>query len=999
MKVYFLFFAFVLGQICPGAENCLQFCTSNYESCNLQCTDSFCLSQCLREFDRCNWGCPCEINCESGCPCPISESGWAFCPENETGYIDDTIEPLHYDVDLRLWLDPENQGAHETEGDFYFDGKTSFTFKPRNDTDYLVVNFFDLHFSHVGIINLNSQYKLDGQKMYVAIPWHGGFKAGIEYQFEAEYYGFMRPNNYGLYLSTYKDEQDRTHYLAGTQFEDEGARRVFPCIDQPNAKAEFTLTITHERDFSWTEGGLSYWANTGMPGETYENPAGSNVITTEFAKTVKMSSYLLAITVTDFISIDTSSVIDQIPMAHSYRPEYSVPVFNRDDVARLGIYYGEMGMPKIDQTALPDFSAGAMENWGLVLYREVSMLYNRTSDRTVTKHNICLTVSHELAHQWWGNHVTCDIWEEIWLNEAFATIFQYIGVEYAGDLDERLNWEEDSQIGTWDLEDWFIIGEMMAGLETDASVMNSQPLLNKENTWNIGRWGPVGIIYRKGASILSMMRCILGDDIFFGATSYHQQNLAYQNAVTDDLLNSFDGFITDNNIEIAANFSLILTPLSRIIKQMGYPLLTVDIDQFNNETAVKFTQQRWIGSEDENDIADQPPSSFGYKWSVPIVYYHSVAGQVTQGIEWFSDLENEHSVTTGEFDFFLVNHEFKMFNRVLYSTVLEQKILEQLSSKKNVFPKAARAKLVADYFAFAENYELTKRDITDSFEMAKFASEETTKLVWDVIDSATGYTSTILKFTENKGVLDIYMQGQVRAFYDVFGNAIIGTDADHLAMERALGVACKFGLSECVNDASTEFNLFVTRVNGVVDYENEPMADRKESVYCYGTQVGTQDQWRLQWSRYATASSNEQAIIRRSLACTKDPVMIQVYLQLSTQDDIRLQDKHYSFVALAKGLYSRDDTWAFIKSNWDYFYNMMVNEGWTRVGLIIDALAESWSTEEELKDLEEFFSKLDQEDRLANLEKTFLNAQITVMKNIDWRANYETKLIDWLNAN
>ena len=77
----------------------------------------------------------------------------------------------------------------------------------------------------------------------------------------------------------------------------------------------------------------------------------------------------------------------------------------------------------------------------------------------------------------------------------------------------------------------------------------------------------------------------------------------------------------------------------------------------------------------------------------------------------------------------------------------------------------------------------------------------------------------------------------------------------------------------------------------------------------------------------------------------------------------------------------------------------MVNEGWTRVGLIIDALAESWSTEEELKDLEEFFSKLEQEDKLANLEKTFLNAQITVMKNIDWRANYETKLIDWLNAN
>lgn len=856
MKVSVILFGIALGQICPGAEECLEFCTQTYETCNRECTDSFCLSQCLRQFDNCNWGCPCEKNCEGGCPCPLSESGWAFCPENETGYVDDSIEPLTYDVNLRLWLDPENQGEHPTEGDFHFDGETTFVFKPRRNTDYLVLNFYDLHFSEIKVVNLNSIYKLEGQRIYVAIPWHDGFKAGIEYRLEAKYYGYMRPNNYGLYLSQYDDDQGRTHYLAGTQFEDEGARRVFPCIDQPNAKAEFSLTITHERDFDWTEGGISYWANTGMPGLTYENPEGSGVITTEFSKTVKMSTYLLAITVTDFVSIDTSSVIDQIPMAHSYRPEYSVPEFNREDVAfhaaecgnraldvfgrRLGVYYGDMGIPKIDQTALPDFSAGAMENWGLVLYREVSMLYNRTSDRTSTKHNICLTVSHELAHQWWGNHVTCDTWEEIWLNEAFATIFQYVGVEYAGDLDERLNWEEDSQIGTWDLDDWFIIGEMMAGLETDASVMNSQPLLNKENTWNLGPWGPVGIIYRKGASILSMMRCILGDEIFFGATSYHQQNFAYRNAQTDDLLNSFDGFIRDNNVTVAGNsyekkytageslqsickdlkeaggvrlpangsdFYSYFDTFEPYIKQMGYPLLTVDTDLIDGDTYVKFTQQRWVGSEDENNIADQPPSTFGYKWSVPVVYYHSSGDNFTQGISWFSSDESEHSFYAGEFDFFLVNHEFKMFHRVLYSETLEDKILEQLSSEKDVIPKAARAKLIADYFAFAENVELTGRDITKAFEVAKFAGEETEKLVWDVINSATEYTSTILRFTENKGLLDDYMQSQVRAFYDLYGNAVVGNDAEHLAMERALGVACKFGLSECVNDASTEFNL------------------------------------------------------------------------------------------------------------------------------------------------------------------------------------------------
>ncbi|CAG5086785.1 Oidioi.mRNA.OKI2018_I69.PAR.g11352.t1.cds [Oikopleura dioica] len=958
MKVSFILFGIALGQICPGAEECLEFCTQTYETCNRECTDSFCLSQCLRQFDNCNWGCPCEKNCEGGCPCPLSESGWAFCPENETGYVDDSIEPLTYNVNLRLWLDPENQGEHPAEGDFHFDGETTFFFKPRRNTDYLILNFYDLHFSEIKVVNLNSIYKLEGQRIYVAIPWHDGFKAGIEYRLEAKYFGYMRPNNYGLYLSQYDDDQGRTHYLAGTQFEDEGARRVFPCIDQPNAKAEFRLNVTHERDFEWTEGGISYWANTGMPGFTYENPEGSGVITTEFSKTVKMSTYLLAITVTDFVSIDTSSVIDQIPMAHSYRPEYSVPEFNRDDVAfhaaecgnraldvfgrRLGVYYGDMGIPKIDQTALPDFSAGAMENWGLVLYREVSMLYNRTSDRTSTKHNICLTVSHELAHQWWGNHVTCDTWEEIWLNEAFATIFQYIGVEYASDLDERLNWEEDSQIGTWDLDDWFIIGEMMAGLETDASVMNSQPLLNKENTWNLGPWGPVGIIYRKGASILSMMR---DNNVTVAGNSYEKKYTAGESvqSICKDLKEAGGVRLPANGSDFYSYFDTF----EPYIKQMGYPLLTVDTDLIDGDTYVKFTQQRWVGSEDENNIADQPPN-------VPPSPL----------------LRNSR-----------------------------RKILDQLSSDKDMIPKAARAKLIADYFAFAENVELTGRDITNAFEVAKFASEETEKLVWDVINSATAYTSTILRFTENKSLLDDYMQVQVRAFYDLYGNAVVGNDAEHLAMERALGVACKFGLSECVSDASTEFNLFVTRVNGVVDYENEPMADRKESVYCYGIEVGTQDQWRLQWSRYATASSNEQAIIRRSLACTKDPVMVQVYLQLSTQDDIRLQDKHYSFVALAKGLYSRDDTWAFVKTNWDYFYNMIVNEGWTRVGLIIDALAESWSTEEDKQDLQAFYEQLEKEDRLANLKKTFENALITVQKNIDWRSNYESKLVDWLTEN
>jgi len=115
--------------------------------------------------------------------------------------------------------------------------------------------------------------------------------------------------------------------------------------------------------------------------------------------------------------------------------------------------YSEMGVGKADQIALPDFNAGAMENWGLVTYREQSLLYDMSRDRFDRKFYVANVVSHEMAHMWFGDFVTCQFWDELWLNEAFATFISYVGLEENRDLEtgKALDWDEDSSVGSWDL--------------------------------------------------------------------------------------------------------------------------------------------------------------------------------------------------------------------------------------------------------------------------------------------------------------------------------------------------------------------------------------------------------------------------------------------------------------------------------------------------------------------------------------------------------------------
>lgn len=319
----------------------------------------------------------------------------------------------------------------------------------------------------------------------------------------------------GVYLSTYAVGDSKREIVA-TQFESHYARNAFPCIDEPEAKAEFHLVLIHDPL-------MDAFGNTPVITKLQlENER----VRTAFHKTPPMSTYLLAFVIGSFHSVSGTSKHNTkiTTYATANHPDVALTFANDVAVRALDFFVDRFGvrypLSKLDQIALPDFEAGAMENWGLITYRESALLAAPDASLETKKH-VALVIAHEVSHQWFGNLVTMRWWDDLWLNESFATYIEYVCV--------------DALFPEWKIMEDFYLNERAYAMQRDL-LSNVQPIRQDiQSPDEIQTLFDGAIVYAKGACLLAQLVSEIGADAFYaGLRSYFTKH-AFKNTVADDL--------------------------------------------------------------------------------------------------------------------------------------------------------------------------------------------------------------------------------------------------------------------------------------------------------------------------------------------------------------------------------------------------------------------------------------------------------------------------------
>lgn len=363
---------------------------------------------------------------------------------------------------------------------------------------------------------------------------------------EIGFHGALNENMQGAYLSTYK-YKNKEEIVVSTQFESHYARECFPCIDEPAAKATFDLEITiPEKDNDIV------LANTPLSRHPELDSGSMKYV---FEQTPRMSTYLLAFVIGKFQSETIKNkhgveITTYIPL--NQRKE-TIAFANEIAAGSLDFYDDLFKTPyplkKLDQVAIPDFEAGAMENWGLVTYRESCLLADENSSLD-TKKSVATTISHELSHQWFGNLVTMEWWDDLWLNESFASVIEYLAIDK---IHPEYNiWEE------------FFTGSCLSALSRDAlpGVQAVQQPVNDPE--EISTLFDAAIVYAKGAHLMLMLMRLIGEEKFFKGISDYFKKHAYKNTKGDDLWSALQPYADFNVKEF----------MHAWISQPGYPYIT-----------------------------------------------------------------------------------------------------------------------------------------------------------------------------------------------------------------------------------------------------------------------------------------------------------------------------------------------------------------------------------------------------------------------------------------
>lgn len=798
-----------------------------------------------------------------------------------------TFAPEHYDLSIAL-----NRIERTFSGTVTIQGTAS---EAVDDTKEIRLHAKNLTVTSAVIDGKAVQYHDDIHDELVLS--HPDIMAG-KHVIVIQYTGTITDDMNGIYPGYFEVDGKKQELLA-TQFESHYARQAFPCVDEPEAKATFDVTLTTEQD-------VTVLGNMPVKSQKTEK----DHLVTSFETTPRMSSYLVAWVVGDLQkrSAVTKSGVD-VSVWSTKAHDPSNLDFALDIAVRTIDFFDEYfgvpyPLPKADHVALPDFSAGAMENWGLITYREIALLVDPKQTTLSAKHSAATVITHELSHQWFGNLVTMQWWNDLWLNESFANMMEYVAV--------------DVLEPSWDI--WLdqATTEVVSALRRDSLDGVQSIQVDVTHPDEISTVFDPSIVYAKGGRLLRMLQAYIGDDDLRAGLKIYFEKHRYGNTTANDL---WDALGRSSGKDIAGFMHAWMT-------QPGFPVVRAT----KKDSTITLTQQQFfIG----------PHTEHGRLWPIPL---HGVSSSIPEIFD------------SAEVSFAYIDKQAFRLNQAgtaHFITHYDEALLNDIIQSLDTLSAVDKLNLLHEQLLLAKAGEQSYSAIVPL--LSHFTSE-TNESVWSIVSLAINELKRFVETDETaESQLKKLVGRVVEQQYKRLGWDPLPNEDENDTKLRSIIIALSL-YGELPHALSTAEDRYK---KGTIDtYDSE----LRTAIMANAVRRHvTPDVIDTLLTAYPKSTNSElRDDIASALTSAKDlPTLKRLIGTLKDTSFIRPQDFMHWFVWLLRNRYSREIMWQWTQDNWSWIVKTFKNDSYYDV--LPRYIAGSLVTRQQMEEYKNFFEPLEKE--------------------------------------
>ena len=821
-----------------------------------------------------------------------------------------------------------------------FEGDETISIRVLKPTSEITLNAVDIDFHDVQITASGSTQRASitplKDKEMVVLAFEKPLSAGPA-AIHITYTGILNSEMRGLYLG--KDDHGRKY--AATQLESTDARRAFPSFDEPAYKATFDITAVADK-------GMVAISNqkviTDMPG-----PGDKHTV--RFATTAKMSSYLAALVVGNFEYIEGS--VDGIPIrVYSTPGKKEMGQFALDAAEHIVSYYDKyfsIKYPygKLDLVGLPDFSAGAMENIGCITYREVVLLIDSKNGSLGLKKEIASVTAHEIAHMWFGDLVTMKWWDDVWLNEGFAT------------------WMSSKPLEQWKPE-WHFELDTVSG---DSATMNADALASTRPIHQSAETPAQiqelfdGIAYGKTSAVLHMIEAYVGEETFRAGVNAYLRQHQYANATAEDFWN--------------AQAQTSKKPVDRImptfVNQAGLPMLNVKAQCEGNSTRVTLSQQRYYFDRAKFEAANDQ------LWQVPVCLKGS-SGKNSEKCELLSKKE-EAFVLPGCSSWVLGNAGAAGYYHVGY----EPGAVQQLDkAAETALTPAERITLQSDIWA---SVRVGREPVGDFLAFAEATHGDRTRAEMEDLIRQLGYIAEYLVNDNDRASYQAWLRQYLKPILNDIGWEPRAGESDE---QRTLRAQVFSALGYDARDPETlaRARFIADKVLADPTSVDRELAGAALSLAALDGGESLYD--RLIAETKSAKSPEEYYEFLFTLAQFTDPKLLERTLNYAISPEVRSQDALNLVSSVLGNPAGTKLAWEFVQSHWD----AVSQAGGPFASAEIVGATSTFCDPTMRDEVTQFFAA----HKVAAAERTYRQSLERINDCVDLRSLQEPKLAAWLGA-